>query len=81
MRDFIINLQESDTWKIQLAIVICIISQKGVDGERVKYSKNNNIKFSTFMNAIESFLSSYQGNLEISMRGSDFVFCSVQMIY
>ena len=75
------NLQESDTWKIQLAIVISIISQKVVDGERVKHSKNNNIKFSPFMNAIESLLSSYQGNLEIPMRGSDFVFCSVQMMY
>ena len=33
------------------------------------------------MNAIESLLSSYQGNLEIPMRGSDFVFCLVQMMY
>ena len=33
------------------------------------------------MNAIKSLLSSYQGNLEISMKGSDFVFCSVQMMY
>ena len=81
LRDLIINLQESDTWEIQLAIVICIISQKGVDGERVKHSKNNIMKFSLFIKAIEPVLSSYQGNLEISMRGSDFVFYSVQLIY
>ena len=33
------------------------------------------------MNAIKSLLSSYQDNLEISMKGSDFVFCSAQMMY
>ena len=43
LRDIIINLQKSDTWKIQLTIVTNFISSKYVDVERVMHSKNNNI--------------------------------------
>ena len=44
MRDIIINLRKSDTWKIQLTIAINFISSKDVDEERVIQSKGNNIK-------------------------------------
>ena len=45
MRDTIINLQKSDTWKIQLTIVINFISSKDDTEERVLHSKSNNIEF------------------------------------
>ena len=88
MRDIIINLQKSDTRKIRIIIVINFISSKDVDEERVMHSKSNNIEFMLYDNANEvvneifqSFLSRYQIGLETSMRGGDFIFDSVQLIY
>ena len=43
VRDITINLQKSDTWKIQLTIVINFISNKGVDEERAMCSKSETI--------------------------------------
>ena len=52
------------------------------------HSSNNNIKFGPYNDVNEvvdelfdSFRSRYQGNLETSMSGSDFIFDSVQLIY
>ena len=45
LRDIIINLQKSDTWKIQLKITINFISSKDADEDRVMHSKSNNIEF------------------------------------
>ena len=81
MRNIIIDLQNSDTWKIQLTIAINSISSKDAEEERVMHSRSENIKF-TFYNAVnevvnelfDSLRSRYQGNLETSMRGSDFIF-------
>ena len=88
MRDIIINLQKSDTRKIRIIIVINFISSKYVDEERVMHSKSNNIEFMLYDNANEvvneifqSFLSRYQIGLETSMRGGDFIFDSVQLMY
>ena len=88
MRDIIINLQKSDTWKIQLTNAINFISSKDDYEERVMYSKSNNIEFMIHDNAneivnelFESLLSRYQIGLEASMRGSDFIFDSVQLLY
>ena len=88
MRDIIINLQKSDAWKIQLTIANNFISSKDVDEERVMYSKSDNIKFMLYDNANDvvneifgSLISRYQIVLEISMRGSDFIFDSVQLMY
>ena len=39
LKDIIINLQKSDTWKIQLTIPFNFISSKDVDEERVMHSK------------------------------------------
>ena len=45
LRDIIINLNKSDTWKIQLTIVINFMSPKDGKEERVMHSKSNNIEF------------------------------------
>ena len=52
------------------------------------YSKSDNIEFMLYDNAnefvnelFESLLSRYQIGLETSMRGSDFLFDSVQLLY
>ena len=52
------------------------------------HSASDNIKFTPYNDAnevvnelFESLRSKYQDNLEISMRGSDFIFDSVQLIY
>ena len=88
MRDIIINLQKSDTWKIQLTIAINFISSKDVDEKRVMHLKSDNIEFMPYDNAnevvnelFESLLSRCQISLVISMSGSDFIFDSVQLLF
>ena len=88
MRVIIINLQKCDTRKIQLTIAINFISSKDVDEERVMHSKSNNIEFMPYDNAnevlnelFESLRSRYQIGLETSLRGSDFIFDSVKLLY
>ena len=51
MRDIIINLQKSDTWKVQLTIAINFISSKDADEEQVMHLESNNIEFMTYGNA------------------------------
>ena len=77
----IIDLQISDTMKIQLTIVINFISSKDIEEERVIYLRSKNIKFMSYNDAnevvgelFESLRSRYQGNLETSMRGSGSIF-------
>ena len=88
MKEIIINLQRSNTWKIQLTIASNFISSKDVDEERVIHSKSDNIEFMSYDNVnevvhklFESLLSVYQVGLETSMRRSDFIFDSVQLLY
>ena len=88
MREIIINLQRSNTWKIQLTIASNFISSKDVDEERVIHSKSDNIEFMSYdtVNEVvhkpfESLLSVYQIGLETSMRRSDFIFDSVELLY
>ena len=88
LRNIIINLQNSDAWKIQLTIAINFISSKDVEEECVFHSNSGNIKFAPYSNAndiidklFNSIYSIYQENLETSMKGSDFVFDSVQVLY
>ena len=59
LRDIVIDLQEFDTWKIQLAIAINFISSKDAEEERVMDSKREYIKLA-FYN--ESLHSRYQSN-------------------
>ena len=88
LTDIIINLQKSDTWKIQLTVAINSISSKDPDEKRKMHSKSDNIEFMPYDNVnefinelFESLLSRYQIGLETSMRGSDFIFDSVQLLY
>ena len=88
LRDIIVNLQKYDTWEIQLTIAINFISPKDVDEEHIMHSKSNNIEFVLFDNANEvvdelfkSLLSRYQICLETLVKGSDFIFNSVELLY
>ena len=88
MRDTIIDLREFDTWKIQLTIAINSISSKDTEEGHVMHSKCDNIKFTSYNDAnkvadeqINSLNSRYQSNLETSMRGSEFIFDSVHLMY
>ena len=88
MRNTIIDLQESDAWKIQLTIVLNFIFSKDAQEERAMHSKSNNIKFASYNNTNEgvdelfkSLSSSYQGHLETSMERSELIFDSVQLMY
>ena len=84
----IIDLQNFKTWKIQLTIAIDFVSSRDVQEERVMYSKSNNIKFTSYNDTNEvanelfnSLRSRYQDNLEKSMRESEYIFDSVQLMH
>ena len=88
MRNIIIDLQSPDKWKIHLAIVTNFISSKDTEEERVMYAMSGNIKFTSYNDAndvvnelFESLLSRYEDNSETLMRGSNFIFDSVQLMY
>ena len=88
MKDIVTDLQESDTWKIQLTIAINFISSKHAEEERAMHLTSNNEDFFTDDNAndtidklLKSLLSRYQNNLETSIRGNYFIFDSVQLLY
>ena len=48
MRNIMIDIQNSDTWKIQLTIAINFIFSKGTEEEHVMYLMSSNIKFTTY---------------------------------
>ena len=81
------SLQNFDTWKIQLTIAINFISSKDAKREHAMHSNSGNINFTPYSDAIdvidelfESLHSKYQANLETSMRGSEIIFASVQLM-
>ena len=87
MRNIVNNFQNSETWKSQLTIAINFISSKDTEDERVMRLSSDNIKFTSYSevnNVIEklfkSLRSKYQKNLETSMKESDFIFNSVQLL-
>ena len=45
LRSIIIDLQNSDTWKIQLIIAVTFISSKNAEEEPVMHSRSENIEF------------------------------------
>ena len=74
-------------WKIQLR-TICYISSKDNDEEHVMHSKSDNIEIMINDKADEvigelfkSLLKIYQNNFESLMRGSEFVFDYVHLLY
>ena len=87
-RNIMIDLQNYDTWKIQLTIANNFTSSEDVEEEFLMHSSNHNIKLTPYNDVNEvinelfaSLLSRYQENLEKSMRGSNFIFDSVQRLY
>ena len=81
------NVKKSDTWKIHLTIANNFISSIDNDEERVMYSKSENIEIIISDEADEvtkelfdSLKNSYQNNLE-SMKGSEFVFGYIHLLY
>ena len=88
LRNITINLGNSDEWKIQLTIAINFIFSKDSEEERVMHSNSDNLKLTHYSDAndlIEKlFLSlrlKYQETLKKSIKGSDFIFDSVQLMY
>ena len=84
----IINLQNSDAWKIQLTIVINFISLKDNEEEYVMHSSSDNRKFTSYSEInyvieklFKSLRSKYKDGLEKSIKGKDFIFGSVQLTY
>ena len=81
MRNIIIDLQNTDTWKIQLIIAINFIFSKDAEEEHVMHSISDNIICTSYNVAnevadelFESLRSRYQINLETSMGESKFYF-------
>ena len=67
-----------------MIIAISVLSSKYNDEERVMHSKSDNIEITTNDKAdkyFQSRFSRYQIGLEISMKGSDFVFDYVHLLY
>ena len=90
MRDLKIDLQVSDTWKIQLTVSINFIFSRGAgaEEEHVMHLSSDNTKFISHNDANEvvyelfdSLCSRTKGNLEKPIRGSDFIFNSAQMMH
>ena len=88
LKDIIKDLKKSDTWKNKLKIAINFISSKDNDEERVMHSKSGNIEIminskrdEVIEELSESLLSRYQIGSETSIKGSEFVFDFVHLLY
>ena len=88
LRNIITDLQNSDTWRIQLTITINFTFSKDAEEECVMHLRSNNIKFASSNDTnevvdelFESLCSRYQGNLDASVRGSYFIFDLIQLMY
>ena len=86
MRDWIIDPQESDTWKTQLTIAIIFISSKDPNERRGNTLKEQQFTSYNVANEVvgelfDSVCSRYQGNLEKTIRETESVFDSVQLMY
>ena len=75
-------------WKIQLTMTINFISSKDSDKTRTMHTKSNNVEImigsetnEIIAELFKSFLQKYQEGLEESMRGSEFVYDSVDVLY
>ena len=78
----------SSEWKIQLTMANKFISSKDSDETRTVHTKSNNVEIMVgietneiIIDLFESFLQKYQEELEESMRGSEFVYDSVDVLY
>ena len=78
----------SSEWKIQITMAINFIFSKDSDETRTMHTKSNYVEIMIGSNAdqiikdlFESFLQKYQEGLEESMRGSKFVYDTVDVLY
>ena len=81
LKNIIINLQNSDAWKIQLTSSINFISSKDSEEEYVMHQSSDNINFTSYSEVnyvvgklFKSLRSKYHDALETSTKGSDFIF-------
>ena len=75
-------------WKIQLTMAVNFISFKDSDQARTMHTKSNNVEIivggetnKIIEETFESLLQLYQKNSEESLRGSEFVYDSVDSLY
>ena len=88
-RDEVINYEtQFGEWKIQLIMAINFISFKDSTETRTMHTKSDNIKammdsktYDIVDELFESFLRNYQERLEESMRGSECLFDSVDLLH
>ena len=80
--------ETSSEWKIQLIMAINYISSKDSDETRTMHTKGNNVEIKIcsetdeiIEDLLEYFLQKYQEGLQESMRGSEFVYDSVNLLY
>ena len=89
LRELINRYKNEGEWKIQLTADINFISLKpGSDETRIMYTRSDNEEFMNGSDTVEvikllfrSFLQKYQENLQNKMRGSDFEFDVVNLLY
>ena len=88
LRDIANDHKTQGEWKIQLTMIINFISSRDSDEIRTMYTKSNDIEIimgnvtdEIIEELFESLLQKYQERLEEKMRGSEFVFDSVDLLY
>ena len=88
LSDIINNHKTQGEWKIHLKIAINFISSKNSDETRTMHSKSDNIEImmgsetdEIIEECFESLLKGYEKVLEESMRGSEFIFYSANILY
>ena len=88
LSDMITDYKTQGEWKIQLTLSINFIYSNGSDETRNLRSKSDNIEVmmgdetdEIIDEFYESFSQKYQKDLEESLRGSEFIFDSVNLLY
>ena len=88
LRDMIDNHKKNSEWKIQLVMKIIFVSSLDADEIRTMHPKSDNIEIMSCIKTYDiinelfrSLIKRYQENVETKMRGSEFVFYSVDLLY
>ena len=88
LSDMINDHKTQSDWKIQLTMQINFISSKDSEETCTMHTKSHNIEImmgnetdEIIEKLFESLLQNYQKDLEESMRGSGFVFDSIDLLY
>ena len=84
----IIEHKTQSEWKIQLTMAINFVSSKDYDETRTTHTKSNKAEIvmgsetdEIIEELFESFFQKYQEGLEESMKGSEFIYDSVDALY